>query len=520
LDVLDVLTATKEPACIRHTDLPGTSRLYSDFCYDFGRVAGFYAHNPHDPAAFGRAAGEIGYPEARRAAMAEALAAQGNSGALLERFAQFGTAVVVTGQQVGLFAGPAYTIYKALTAARLAEDLTARGIPAVPLFWLATEDHDFAEASHAWIFDAAFRPARLEVKAGSASRSRPCGDIVLAEPPIKELRGALRGFPFAEEVFAAVAEAYPRGVTLGAGFRALLKRLLGRIGILTLDPLDARVRAIGAPLLAEALGRADELNRDLLARNTALADAGYHAQVLVDSKTSLFFALENGERVPLRRGNAAPEALSPNALLRPVWQDYMLPTVAYVGGPAEIAYFAQSQVLYDRLLERMPVTVARCGFTLMDAHSAKQMQRFRLNFCDTLAAEADLQGHIARVLTPEAVAQSFDQTAAAVEAQLDRLRTTLDGFDRTLAEALIKSRAKIAYQLEKTHRKISRETLRRDARALADAQRLGNLLYPHRHLQERFYSILPFLAQHGLDAVERIHAAVQPDCVDHRVLNL
>jgi bacillithiol biosynthesis cysteine-adding enzyme BshC len=511
-----------EPACISHTDLPGTSNLFADFCYHFDRVAGFYPHDPHDPASFAASAREIEYPDARRSAMVDALTGQGNSGDLLDRFAKPGTAVVVTGQQVGLFSGPAYTIYKALTAARLADELTARGIPAVPLFWMATEDHDFAEASHAWVFDFSFHPVRMEVKPESASRSRPAGDIVLAEPPVDELRAALHGFPFADEVTAMVAEAYPRGVTLGAGFRALLKRLLGAIGVLTLDPLDARVRAIGAPLMAEALRQSDDLNRELLERNQSLAAAGYHAQVLVDAKTSLFFVLEKGERVPLRAsGNDCPaEALSPNALLRPVWQDYLLPTVAYAGGPAEIAYFAQSRVIYDRLLGRMPVAVPRCGFTLVDGHSAKLMERYGLVLRDMLVHEAALQQHIARVLTPEVVAQSFDEASIAVQVHLDQLGGTLEQFDRTLCDALVKSRAKISYQLEKTRRKIERETLRRDARASADTERLGNLLYPHRHLQERVYSILPFLARHGLDVVERIYRELQPRCTDHRVLML
>jgi bacillithiol biosynthesis cysteine-adding enzyme BshC len=514
-----------DPACLRHTDLPGTTRLFSNFCYHFDRVAEFYPHNPHDPASFAAAAREIDYPEARRAAMAQALAGQENPPDLLDRFAQPGTAVVVTGQQVGLFSGPAYTIYKALTAVRLAGDLTARGIPAVPLFWLATEDHDFAEASHAWTFDSSFRPVRLEVKSESASRSRPAGNIVLMDPPVGELRAALRGFPFAEEVAAIVEEAYPKGVTLGAGFRALLKRLLGKIGVLTIDPLDPCIRSIGAPLMAEALRQSSDSNRALLERNQALAAADYHAQVLVDAKTSLFFLLDKDERVTLRRGDAAangaaPEALSPNALLRPVWQDYMLPTIAYVGGPAEIAYLAQSRVIYDRLLGRMPVAVPRCGFTLLDGHSAKLMERYRLSLQAALTPEVTLQAHIAGVLTPESVSRSFGEASSAIRTHLDQLHNRLDQFDPTLAGALIKSRAKIAYQLEKTQRKIERETLRRDARATADTHRLGNLLYPHRHLQERFYSILPFLAQHGPDAVERIHKALQPDCADHRILTL
>jgi len=128
---------------------------------------------------------------------------------------------------------------------------------------------------------------------------------------------------------------------MGAGFRALLTKLLGRIGMLVLDPLDAGMRAIGAPFMASALEAAPGLKSALLERNGELTAAGYHAQVHVDSKTSLFFVLENGERVTLRQQHPEPSALSPNALLRPVWQDFLLPTVGYIGGPGELASFAQ-----------------------------------------------------------------------------------------------------------------------------------------------------------------------------------
>ncbi|MGH9592047.1 MAG: bacillithiol biosynthesis protein BshC, partial [Bryobacteraceae bacterium] len=304
-----------EPACLRHTDLPGTSKLFADFSYHYDRVANFYRHDPHDPASFAAAASEVQYPHDRRAAMARALESQNPGNSLLARFAQPGTLAVVTGQQVGLFSGPAYTIYKALTAARLASDLSARGIPAVPIFWLATEDHDFAEVDHAWVFDASRQP--VCVRTPGESRPRPAGTVPVARPPIDELRRALAGFDYADEVVSAVEQSYAPGGTMGVGFRTLLTKLLGRIGVLTMDPLDAGVRAIGAPFMASALEAGPELEAALLARNAELMAAGYHAQVHVDAKTSLFFVLENGDRVALRQKDSPAAALSPNALLRP-----------------------------------------------------------------------------------------------------------------------------------------------------------------------------------------------------------
>jgi bacillithiol biosynthesis cysteine-adding enzyme BshC len=518
-----------EPACIRHTDLPGTSKLFADFTYHFDRVAGFYRHNPHDPQALADAAAELDYPNDRRAAMVRALEGQNGPSESLRRLAEPGTVAVVTGQQVGLFSGPAYTVYKAITAARLARDLTQRGIPAVPVFWLATEDHDFPEVNHAWTFDPSLNPTMLRVEAPAEvnGRQRPVGGIVIDQFPVDKLAATLAGFPFGDEVAAIVGDAYRPGMTMGGAFRTLLAMLLAKLDLVFLDPLDPAIRKIGAPLVAEALGAAPELKARLMARNRELEAAGYHAQVHLEEKTSLFFLLENGERVPLRRKDSEFSALrdraaevSPNALLRPVVQDFLLPTVAYIGGPAELAYLAQSNVIYDRLLGRMPVVTSRSSFTLVESRGQKLLQRFGLTVAQTLVDEEHLKERIARSLVPGSVEEAFADTSKGVTARLDGLARELAGFDPTLAASLGKARAKILYQLEKTRKKIERETLRRDTRATADAHYLHSLLYPEKHLQERFYSILPFLAKHGMDLPDQIYDAAQLDCPDHRVLTI
>jgi bacillithiol biosynthesis cysteine-adding enzyme BshC len=349
----------------------------------------------------------------------------------------------------------------------------------------------------------------------------------MEHPPVEELRRSLAGFAHADEVAAAVELAYTPGATLGAAFRSLLKTLLGRLGLLYLDPLDPAVRDIGAPLVAEALVAAPELKASLLERNRELEAAGYHAQVHIEQKTSLFFLLENGERVAQRlkdsefgglRDRAAQ--VSPNALLRPVVQDYLLPTAAYIGGPAELAYFAQSQVLYDRLLGRMPVVMSRAGFTLLDARAVKLLERYGMGVTAILVGEDALRERIAHALVPESVDRAFVHAEGGVARSLDELGVQLQQFDPTLAAALDTAHSKIRYQIEKTRSKIARETLRRNSRAEAETRYLGNLIYPHRHLQERFYSILPFLAQHGLDLVDQLYEAVALECPDHRVFTI
>jgi bacillithiol biosynthesis cysteine-adding enzyme BshC len=527
-----------ECTCIRQTELPHTTKLFADFVYHFDRVRSYYSYPPSDPAGYAAAAAQIDFSGEARAALVAALRIQNGDSELLTRLAQPGTVAVVTGQQVGLFSGPAYTIYKALTAVKLARDLTTRGIPAVPIFWLATEDHDFAEVNQCWTFDPSHQPIELAVRDydAAAVAGRPVGEVAIPKYPVEALRGSLAGFPFGAELSARVEQAYADGATFGAAFGALLKNLLPSYGLLHIDPMLPAVRELAAPAIRAALSHAPELTQALLERNQELISAGYHAQVHVEDHTSLVFLLEGGRRIALKRKNGdytangrrfstaelmdRASSLSPNALLRPVAQDSILPTVAYVGGPAELAYLAQSEVIYRRILGRMPVALPRSGFTLFDQRSAKLMQRYHLRLRDFFHGNEQLRMQVAAQLIPPAVARVMSDAKASTDQAIERLRTALAGFDPTLAAALDNNRRKIDYQLSKMERKIRSEALRRDERASRDASYLCGLIYPNKHLQERLYSIVPFLAKHGLDLVDRIYENIQLDCPDHRLLTV
>ncbi|HEY1494492.1 MAG TPA: bacillithiol biosynthesis cysteine-adding enzyme BshC [Candidatus Solibacter sp.] len=518
--------------CVRQSDLPNTTRLFADVLYHPDKTVPFYQYPFRNLEAYQSAAAAIDFPPERRAALIAALRVQNPESPALARLAQPGTVAVVTGQQVGLFSGPSYTIYKVLHAVKLAKWLSDNGTPAVPLFWLATEDHDFAEVNHVWVFDSEHRPRKLEMRRPASEQ--PVGNVALAAPPVRELRAALHGLPFGEEVADLVEETYRDGSTMGKSFAELLHRLLAQFDIPQVDPMLPAFRELAAPALRSAVEATPELIPLLLQRNRELGEAGYHAQVHVEDHTSLVFLLENGKRLNLRRAGSdyvhnsrrftAAElmdraaSLSPNAILRPVIQDSMLPTVAYIGGPAEIAYFAQSQVLYRTLLGRMPVALPRTGYTILDTRSAKLLDRYGLEITDFFHGETALKERLASRLVPPRLADTVRATTATVEGAVGRLRDELAAFDPTLAKALDRSAHKINYQIEKMERKTARETMRRDARAAADATSLCGLIYPERHLQERLYSILPFLAKHGLDLPSHIYDSIELECTDHRVM--
>jgi uncharacterized protein YllA (UPF0747 family) len=254
----------------------------------------------------------------------------------------------------------------------------------------------------------------------------------------------------------------------------------------------------------------------------------------VEDETSFFFLLENGRRTALRKQNGnylTPDGrfsaedlmerstrISPNALLRPVVQDSILPTVAYIGGPAELAYLAQSEVLYRELLGRMPVAVHRSGFTVLDRRSRKLLDRYGLCLPDFFHGDATLRERVAAALVPPGLAGALEGTRSSVSQSVQHLEGELARFDPTLNTAVRKSYNKIAYQLSKIERKVGREMLARNERATHDAGYLAGLIYPNKHLQERFYSIIPLLAKHGPELIEHLYESVRLECPDHQLV--
>ncbi len=360
------------------------------------------------------------------------------------------------------------------------------------------------------------------------------GGVELAAPPVEELRAALAGLPYADEAVALVAETYVTGRTMGQAFGDLLRRLLARFDIPHVDPMLPAFRELAAPVLRAAVERAPELTAAVLERNKALVEAGYHAQVHVEPQTAFFFLLENGKRLALRRHNGDYQLngrrftsaelagraaeLSPNALLRPVVQDSILPTVASILGPAEAAYIAQSEVLYSRILGRMPVAVPRAGFTILDSLSQKRIERYGVSLGDFFHGKEALRERMAASLVPPDLTIRLHDTLVDIDAAVERLRARLLAFDPTLEKALATSARKIRHQAAKIQAKTGREAMRRDERASRDAASLYGLIYPERHLQERLYSILPFVAKHGLDLIDQLYDSIQLDCADHRLL--
>src|SRR5271169_1900770 len=284
--------------------VPHQPKLFLEFLDHFEKVKSFYAHPPA-MAAVKRAARKLDYPSERRAGVGSILRNQNTSlGAGAETFSnldrlQKGAVAIVSGQQVGLFSGPAYSVYKAVSAVQIAQELTRAGIEAVPIFWMATEDHDLDEVRvSTWFREG--KLARFELPE-NGDAGKPVGRIALGAQVQEMVHEAARILTAAGGEFVAgiFRESYGAQETYGSSFGKLFSRLFAEQGLILLDPLDARLHRIAGDVLRRAVEDRDELNEALLARGKELDKAGFAAQVKVTARNSLIFSMANGTRRPI-----------------------------------------------------------------------------------------------------------------------------------------------------------------------------------------------------------------------------
>ena len=558
--------------CHPISTLPGTTQLFRDFAEPSPAVPAILRRwYPADPFSMDWAHHSPSLDESHRNRLADALLRQtdrfdaaGGVLANIERL-KHGAAAVVTGQQVGLFGGPLLTLLKAATAIRKAQDATRiTGREHVPIFWLASEDHDLAEVDQVSLLSkTAVETLHLGL---DASKALPVGARVLGD------RGDEGHHRLAEELDKAcellgwapicdlLRECYTPGATLASAFGRLITKLFADFGLIVMDAASRDFHALGAPALQYAIEHAAELETALIARSSELTAADYHAQVLVPEGHSLLFLLEAQEgvtandlmkpavRIPLRRNSegiwkagsrtytsvelldilaTAPERLSPNALLRPVFQDTILPTAAYVGGPAEIAYFAQSAVVYEKVLGRITPVLPRLSATLVEPAIAQTMAAHEVTFSqviDALSHGSKTSEELGLRLGARAMPIEGKRKIAAVGNAMDAELTALTEYMTAMSEDLGRSATisgnKLRYQMNRLRRMAANFELQKQASLQKHATAIALSLYPEGHLQERLLAGIWFLARHG-DALPAllVDNAAQ-ECPGHRVIFL
>lgn len=456
---------------------------------------------------------------------------------------------VVSGQQVGLFTGPLYTIYKALSAVKLAGCLSQRGTPAVPVFWMATEDHDWEEVRAAELTACDGRLAVAELPAAAHTEGAPVGSVLIddsIEETIKRLVAVLPTTEFSDDLERLVRASYAPGRTYGEAFARMMTSLVGQHGLVLLDPLDPRLKKLAAPLYSEAARRAPEIAAAVEARSRELVGAGYHAQVHASADAfPLFLHADGARRVALARSSDGryhakgapdadgytadelaewalrePENFSPNVTLRAVVQDYLLPTVAYYGGAAEIAYFAQTAEVYRVLSRPATPILQRASLTLVERRTVRTLERYDLKLEDFFHGLDSVVARVVEEHLGSEQARGFDRADEKIKNALAELGETLRGFDPTLADALSHGGEKIEYQLAGLRTRFHRAQMARDRAAHRQLERAAALLYPEKALQERHLNITSLVARHGVYCLDWIFSAIDIGSSDHQIVYL
>jgi len=456
-----------------------------------------------------------------------------------------GARAVVTGQQVVLFGGPLLTILKAATAVARAKEATkATGVEHVPVFWMATEDHDLEEVDQvSMLTKTSVETLRAGLK---VARAVPVGGVV----PGAELDGVLERASELLE-FAPVSEWLRECYRPEDGSRPSLALAFGRLmakifdaqGLVVMDAASRDFHALGASTLRYAIEHAAELQGALIARSKELVDRGYHAQVLVAEGGSMLFLLDEatGERVALRRTaeeqwkaggrsystaeliailETAPERLSPNALLRPVFQDTLLPTAAYVGGPAEIAYFAQSAVLYEAILGRTTPVLPRLSATLLEPAIATVMDKDEVQLPDATTTGELLAQRLGARAMPIEAKRKLAAVGNAVETELAALTEYLAGMDESLGQSARVSGSKMQYQMNRLRRMAATFELQKEASLRKHAEAIVLNVFPGGHPQERVVAGVWFMARYGDGLVEKLVGVAGNQCPGHVVVRL
>jgi bacillithiol biosynthesis cysteine-adding enzyme BshC len=318
-----------------------------------------------------------------------------------------------------------------------------------------------------------------------------------------------------------------------------MTRLFGRWGVILMDPLDESLHRLSSGVYQQALEKAAELRAGVLKSSHALVQRGYHAQVHVVEDSTLVFVTKHGDRRALHQHDGKffldgseeislselqsllaerPLDFSPNVLLRPLVQDSLLPTLACVAGPSELAYLGQAQSLYPALGRPQPVIFPRAAFTLLDSRTDRLMEKYKLSLEDVWQGEEHLSQKIAASGFAEGWSQRFDQSERELEQLLDRLRGDIEKLDPTLLDTLQHAKEKMKYQMERLRGKLTRAALGRSELLVRHVQALSRFLLPHKDLQERRVGGAYFLSRAGYELLDRLLAHVQVRCSDHQTL--
>jgi bacillithiol biosynthesis cysteine-adding enzyme BshC len=523
--------------------------LVGDYAFNFSNLRELYPGDPADPAAW-REAIARSQAQPRNPAIAHIIAAQqAKRGAgtkarqAAERLLDPRAVVVATGQQAGVFGGPLFTLLKAITAIQLAARVSAEhNVPAVPVFWVDAEDHDWEEIRSCTVLDAEFQPKTITLADVDGAGELPIAQLVLDDritTAIDDLLATLPPTDFTANVSESVHAAYRPSARMAEAFSMWIESLLGPYGLVVFESADPAAKPLAAPVFARELESNGRTAALALSAGEKLRARGHQPQVVPQPGSVALFHL-NGARQPIRRegdgfliGDTAvdsaslineahtnPERFSPNVLLRPLVQDTLFPTICYVSGPSELAYLGQLREVYQHFAIPMPLIYPRASATLVDGSAARFLHKHQVPL-DTLRSrdESALNQLLQSQLPPE-IEQSLKNAEDTLRSALQRVIDAMPSLDPTLAGAAKTTMGKMEHDLKSLQGKVIQAAKRRDETLRRQFTRAQAQIFPLGHPQERTLTLVYFINRYGPALIDTLLHTLPMELGRHWVVTL
>lgn len=500
--------------------------LANSYIKNFGMVSGLFEHNPYDTDSY-RERFEVVMRDyqTNRIQLARILKTYNqalNCGQRtienIEKLVEPETTVIVTGQQAGVFTGPLYTIYKAVTTVQLAGEISASsGKPVVPMFWVAAEDHDYAEIDHLDLINRDQELVRLKMDytpEGKFSVGHiPVTDAVFSL--IDQLEAATNPSEWKDEIITVLRNLAGRSDNLADWFAAVMSWLFKNTGLIIVNPMNRELRQLWAGTFNDFLHKSEIVNEKLFDGMRKVADLGFKPQVEKEENNSNMFLYCEGERLALfKKGDvfyargrdktwslselrdialSSPEKFSPNVVLRPVAQDALLPILAYIAGPGEISYYALYREIYPLFGQRMPIIYPRVNITVIERGTANHMDNYGISFSDGVEGITKKLDDYLAAQDPVGIDRLFEQHTEEIKTSFGKLVSSVTNISPDLRNQGNEALNKILHQVGHLEQKTRQYHRKACDLAVKRFKNVETQLFPRRNLQERVFNVFPYL---------------------------
>lgn len=539
---------------INFSDIPGNHNLFLDYLYEFDNVKSFYKTNFRDKEEYLKTFRKVSesHDHSREqlvAALNDQYKSFNPSAKTQKNISALGdkkTLAIVTGQQLGILGGPLYTFYKIITAIKLSTSLSERydDYQFVPVFWLEGDDHDFNEVreinlinDNNEIKNIAYDNELLEDENKGSVGMLQFTDSL--NTFFNELENNLRTTEYTTSLVEKIKSFYSVGKTFKQSFKELLFWIFDQYGLILFDPQDIKIKEILKPVFKKEITDF-RMHSEKLVNVSAKLEEVYHAQVKV-RPINLFYSYEEGryliepveEEFRLKRKRkkftqeellatieSEPGNFSPNVLLRPICQDYVLPTVCYVGGPSEISYFAQIMPLYDFYNMTPPIIYPRSSATILEKNISSIIDKFEISLEQLLLDPEKLKSKIIDSISNSSIDAIFNETTGNIEKEMEQLKEKLFEYDKTLSDSTSKYTERMLRYLTELKAKSMEAQSRKYETTLRQIDKVTNSVLPNSVLQERVINFIYFANKYSPDIIKHLFDELSINKFEHQIISL